>query len=68
MGVAILRVGDKSSAPALAGAKVAALPAARPCLHAAELGFDHPATGQRMHFEVPPPEDFAAALAALRAL
>jgi 23S rRNA pseudouridine1911/1915/1917 synthase len=53
---------------AAAAALVAALPAGRPCLHAAELAFDHPATGQRMSFEVAPPADFEAALAALRAL
>lgn len=65
---ATLGAGGPPAARAAAAALVAALPAARPCLHAAELGFDHPVTGQRMQFEVPPPEDFAQALAALRAL
>lgn len=65
---AMLGAGGPPAARAAAAALVAALPAARPCLHAAELGFDHPVTGQRMQFEVPPPEDFAQALAALRAL
>ena len=37
----------------------------RQALHAAELGFDHPVTGERMHFEAPLPEDMAALLAAL---
>ena len=35
-------------------------------LHAFQLAFIHPRTGKRMHFEAPPPEDFADALAALR--
>jgi 23S rRNA pseudouridine1911/1915/1917 synthase len=38
----------------------------RQALHARELGFEHPVTGQTLHFESAPPEDFAAALAALR--
>jgi len=29
----------------------------RPALHAASLGFEHPATGERMHFEASLPED-----------
>ena len=35
------------------------LPAPRPMLHAAVLGFVHPRTGKRLRFEEPPPEDFA---------
>ena len=35
-------------------------------LHATLLGFEHPATGERMTFTTPPPEDFQAALDALR--
>jgi 23S rRNA pseudouridine1911/1915/1917 synthase len=38
----------------------------RQALHARELGFEHPITRQTLHFESAPPEDFAAALAALR--
>jgi 23S rRNA pseudouridine1911/1915/1917 synthase len=34
-------------------------------LHAAELGFIHPATGEQMHFEGPPEDDFAALIARL---
>ena len=45
-------------------AAVAAFP--RQALHAAELGFDHPATGQRMAFAAPLPADMAALIAALR--
>jgi 23S rRNA pseudouridine1911/1915/1917 synthase len=40
----------------------------RQALHAAVLGFTHPVSGERLRFEVPPPADFADALAALRAL
>ncbi len=47
-----------------AAAEVNAFP--RQALHAAELGFDHPASGERMHFEAPLPADMAALLAALR--
>jgi hypothetical protein len=32
------------------------------------LGFHHPATGEWLEFASPPPEDFMAALAALRNL
>lgn len=35
-------------------------------LHAFRLAFDHPTTGQRMVFEVPPPERFQALLRYLR--
>jgi len=37
----------------------------RPALHAAVLGFDHPRSGERVRFEVPPPPDFAELLEAL---
>jgi 23S rRNA pseudouridine1911/1915/1917 synthase len=40
----------------------------RQALHAAVLGFIHPVTEEVLRFEAPPPPDFAAALAALRAL
>jgi 23S rRNA pseudouridine1911/1915/1917 synthase len=36
-----------------------ALAIARPALHAAVLGFDHPRSGQRCRFEAPLPADFA---------
>lgn len=38
----------------------------RQALHAACLAFTHPATGQPMQFEMPPPADFQALLAVLR--
>ncbi len=40
--------------------------APRLMLHAAELGFKHPATGQAMHWTMPPPAEFEAVLARLR--
>lgn len=42
------------------------LPAPRPMLHAAVLGFVHPRTGERVRFEEPPPADFEETLARLR--
>ena len=40
----------------------------RQALHAAELGFEHPTTGEEMFFEAPLPPDLAALDAALRAV
>lgn len=40
---------------------------ARQMLHAWRLSLPHPATGETLSFETPPPDDFAALLAALRA-
>jgi 23S rRNA pseudouridine1911/1915/1917 synthase len=40
----------------------------RQALHAALLGFAHPVTGEDMHFESEPPEDFALLQAELAAL
>ncbi|HEY5283388.1 MAG TPA: RluA family pseudouridine synthase [Polyangia bacterium] len=40
----------------------------RQALHARTLGFHHPKNGEWMEFESAPPEDFMAALAALRQL
>ena len=42
------------------------LAAPRTMLHAAELGFIHPANEEPLHFAVDPPADFAATLADLR--
>ncbi len=42
--------------------------APRLLLHAAELGFEHPVTGEQLRFEAPPPLDFAAELERYRAL
>lgn len=48
------------------GVTLAPLPAPRLLLHARELGFDHPSTGQPLRFESPLPADFEAALLSLR--
>jgi 23S rRNA pseudouridine1911/1915/1917 synthase len=37
----------------------------RQALHAAVLGFEHPVTGEPLHFESDPPEDLARLIAAL---
>jgi 23S rRNA pseudouridine1911/1915/1917 synthase len=50
--------------PPSRGARVRALGGL--ALHAAVLGFAHPASGERLRFEVPLPPAFAALLAALR--
>jgi 23S rRNA pseudouridine1911/1915/1917 synthase len=42
------------------------IPAPRLMLHAAELGFVHPATQGRVHWERPPPDDFEETLGRLR--
>jgi 23S rRNA pseudouridine1911/1915/1917 synthase len=42
------------------------IPAPRLMLHAAELGFVHPATNVEVRFESPPPADFEATLVRLR--
>ena len=41
------------------------LVAARQMLHARHLAFRHPETGEEMSFDLPPPEDFCAALRVL---
>ena len=68
--------GGAATARALAGRRASLAPAlraaleafGRPALHALTLGFDHPATGERLHFEAAPPADFAALVAALEEL
>ncbi|HXU45253.1 MAG TPA: RluA family pseudouridine synthase, partial [Thermoanaerobaculia bacterium] len=40
--------------------------AERPMLHAAELGFEHPRTGEPVRFEEEPPQDFRELLHRLR--
>lgn len=42
------------------------LPVERPMLHAAELSFEHPATGETVTFRAEPPADIEAALDELR--
>ena len=41
------------------------LPAPRPCLHAARLGFRHPSTGEAVAFESPLPDDIEEVLGRL---
>ena len=40
----------------------------RQALHAALLGFEHPVTGEELHFESEPPADFAKLQSELAAL
>lgn len=57
----------KVSATALPpGAADAAMAFPRQALHAATLGFVHPATGEMLSFESPVPDDMAALIATLR--
>ena len=59
--------GFKTKAARLSEAAKAALSAlGRQALHASVLGFEHPATGERLRFESAPPEDFSRLLKALR--
>jgi 23S rRNA pseudouridine1911/1915/1917 synthase len=55
--------GRASADPRLAEAERAI---GRQALHARLLGFAHPASGERMRFELEPPQDFQRALALLR--
>ncbi|ADM08753.1 putative ribosomal large subunit pseudouridine synthase protein [Parvularcula bermudensis HTCC2503] len=40
----------------------------RQALHAVELGFDHPVTGEALHFRQPPPHDFSTLVEAFKVL
>ena len=40
----------------------------RQALHASQLGFEHPATGEHLHFEAPLPADFAGLIEAFATL
>ncbi len=42
------------------------IPSERLLLHAATLGFDHPVTGERLHFSAPLPPEFVAMVERLR--
>jgi 23S rRNA pseudouridine1911/1915/1917 synthase len=67
LGDAAYGAGFKASAATLGtGARSALAALGRQALHAAELGFIHPATGERMAFVVPPPRDFTELLMCLR--
>jgi 23S rRNA pseudouridine1911/1915/1917 synthase len=59
--------GFKASIGKLPEAARAALNAlSRQALHAAVLGFEHPVTGEAMHFESDPPADLVALIDSLR--
>jgi 23S rRNA pseudouridine1911/1915/1917 synthase len=67
LGDAAYGAGFKASSSTLGpGARSALAALGRQALHAAELGFIHPAIGDRMAFKVPPPADFAELLLRLR--
>jgi 23S rRNA pseudouridine1911/1915/1917 synthase len=68
LGDSVYGSGFKTKAALLGdGARSALTALGRQALHASVLGFDHPATGETLRFERPPPEDFARLLRALRA-
>ncbi len=67
MGDTLYGAGFRSSATRLGPEARAALDALdRQALHAAVLGFEHPVTGERMHFESSLPQDMERLLQALR--
>jgi 23S rRNA pseudouridine1911/1915/1917 synthase len=68
LGDSLYGSGFKTKAARLGEPAKAALAAlGRQALHASLLGFEHPATGEELRFESPPPKDFARLLKALRA-
>jgi 23S rRNA pseudouridine1911/1915/1917 synthase len=68
LGDSVYGAGFKTKAARLGEAAKAALAAlGRQALHASVLGFEHPATGEALRFESPPPEDFSRLLSALQA-
>src|SRR5271170_5273640 len=67
LGDSVYGSGFKTKAALLGERARSALSAlGRQALHASILGFDHPATGETLRFESPPPKDFARLLKALR--
>ena len=68
LGDSVYGSGFKTKAALLGDRAVSALAAlGRQALHASILGFQHPATGETLRFESPPPKDFMRLLKALRA-
>ncbi|MGB3581587.1 MAG: RluA family pseudouridine synthase, partial [Roseiarcus sp.] len=68
LGDSVYGAGFNTKAARLSEAARAALAGlGRQALHASILGFEHPATGEPLRFESPPPEDFSHLLIALRA-
>ena len=67
LGDALYGSGFRTKANRLSAEQKAALAAlGRQALHAAVLGFEHPRSGQALHFESPLPGDMATLVAALR--
>ncbi len=68
LGDSVYGSGFKTKAALLGGRARSALTAlGRQALHASVLGFEHPATGETLRFQSPPPKDFVRLLKALRA-
>ena len=68
LGDSVYGAGFKTKAARLSEAARTALAGlGRQALHAAVLGFEHPATGEPLRFESPSPVDFSHLLSALRA-
>jgi 23S rRNA pseudouridine1911/1915/1917 synthase len=68
LGDSVYGAGFRTKAARLSeGAKAAHMELGRQALHASVLGFEHPATGETLRFESPPPEDFSQLIRALRA-
>lgn len=63
--VHLASIGHPVVGDATYGGVRAGLRAGRPMLHAKELAFDHPRTGERRTFTTPIPQDFSALLAIL---
>ncbi len=63
--VHMAHIGHPVAGDVLYGPRRPALPGGQ-CLHARELGFVHPRTGQAMHFAAPLPPYFVSALARFR--
>ena len=63
--VHLASIGHPVVGDATYGGVRAGLRAGRPMLHAKELAFDHPRTGERRTFTTPTPQDFSALLALL---
>jgi 23S rRNA pseudouridine1911/1915/1917 synthase len=67
LGDSVYGAGYRTKASQLSdGAKAALEALGRQALHAAALGFEHPISGEALHFERPPPADFASLVKALR--
>jgi 23S rRNA pseudouridine1911/1915/1917 synthase len=69
MGDAVYGAGFKTKATQLSEeGRLALAKLGRQALHAAKLGFVHPATGEELLFESAPPEDFAHLIKMLRGM